>query len=81
MVAVELVIFIVMHLVMLHSIDGHDVAINPAQVTSLHAARPGEPNKLLTDQVACVVGLTNGKFVSVIEHCDVVRRLLEENGR
>jgi hypothetical protein len=44
----------------------------------LQAARPDAPNKFLTDKVACAIGLTNGKFVSVVEGCDVVRRMLVE---
>lgn len=68
---------IVLHLVVLHTVDGHEVAVNPEQVTSLHAAKPDEPNKVLVETVQCVIGFTNGKFVSVSEHCDVVRRLLE----
>jgi hypothetical protein len=33
---------------------------------------------LLTKDVHCVVGLSDGKFVSVIEPCDLVRKLIEE---
>jgi hypothetical protein len=28
--------------------------------------------------VHCVIGLSDGKFVSVIEPCDLVRKLIEE---
>jgi hypothetical protein len=64
-------------LVILHAVDGREVAIAPAQVTSLHAAKEGQPNVLMTDAVHCVVNLTDGKFVSVIETCAEVRDLLE----
>lgn len=72
---------IVLHLVLLHTVDGREVSVNPEQVTSLHANKANEDNKLLTSDVSCVVGLTDGKFVSVAESCEAVRKLLEENGK
>jgi hypothetical protein len=73
---------IVLHLALLHTVDGHEVMVNPEQVTSIQAARPDEPNKFLTEKVACAIGMTNGKFVSVVEDCDTVRKILvEESAR
>jgi hypothetical protein len=69
---------VVLHLVLLHTVDGHEVLVNPEQVTSMQAARPDEPNKFLTEGVNCAIGMTNGKFVSVVEDCDTVRRMLVE---
>jgi hypothetical protein len=68
----------VLQLVVVHTIDGREVSINPKQVTSLHGAVDGKGNKLLTGDVSCVVGLTDGKFISVAENCDAVRKLLED---
>jgi hypothetical protein len=70
-------LLIVLHLIVLHTVDGHEVAINPEQVTSLTAGKPHQDNKLLANNVRCVVGLTDGKFVSVSESCAAVRQLLE----
>ena len=70
-------LLIVLHLILLHTVDGKTVAINPAQVTSLHAGT-GD-NKLIVDDVHCVVMLTDGKFVSAVETCDEVRKLLESD--
>lgn len=64
-------------LIVLHTIDGREISINPAQVTSLHAAKPGEANKQLALGVRCLVNLTDGKFVSVAESCETVRRMLQ----
>ena len=74
---------IAVQLVVLHRVDGGEVDINPSQVTSLHAtaAAVGQRNKLLTHEVRCVVGMTDGKFISVIEPCDVVKKLLEDGRR
>jgi hypothetical protein len=69
-----------LHMVLLHRVGGGEVAVNPAHVTALHATMSsiGQSNKLLTKDVHCVVGLSDGKFVSVIEPCDLVRKLIEE---
>ena len=65
-------------LVVFHTVDGHEVAINPSQVTSVYAAKDYEENKLFVNSVRCVIGLTDGKWVTVAENCDVVKRKLEE---
>lgn len=70
-------IFIVIELVVFHSVDGHEVAINPKQVSSITAARPDVGNEVLVETVKCVIGMTNGKFHSVAETCDEVKRKLE----
>ena len=63
-------------LVVLHRADGYEVSINPHQVTSLRAPI-GVTSKLVSGQTQCIVGLTDGKFVSVVEPCDLVKQLLE----
>lgn len=68
---------IALHLIVLYTVDGHEVFINPQQVTSLHAAKDDEPNKLFTDDVHCLIGLTDGKFITVVANCGTVRQLLE----
>lgn len=71
-------------LLVLHSVDGFEMFINPEQIIILRptteAAR-GTPNTLIAPGHACVIGLTDGKFVSVTEHCDVVRQLIEQATR
>lgn len=74
----EFVFPIAMYLLVLHTVDGREVSVNPKQITSLQAAKSDEPNKVLVETVQCAIGLSNGKFISVIEHCDTVRKLLEE---
>ena len=69
-------LLVALHLIVLHTVDGREVSVNPEQVTTLHATRD-EGNKLVTDEAHCVVMLTDGKFVSVAEACDEVRKLLE----
>jgi hypothetical protein len=70
------------YLIVLHSVDGYEVSINPAQITNLHPTREGRPvpktNEIITPGVRCVVGLTDGKFFSVVEDCRAIRKQLEE---
>jgi hypothetical protein len=70
---------VALHLIVLHSVDGREISVNPQLVTSLHAAKGA--NKLLVGEARCVVSLADGKFVSVIETCDVVRQLIEGRDR
>jgi uncharacterized protein YlzI (FlbEa/FlbD family) len=64
--------------VTLQTLDGRDAVINSEQVASMLSAQDGEGNKLLAAGVHCMINLTNGKFVSVHDDCDVVLRKLEE---
>lgn len=70
-----LLVLVALHLILLHSLDGGTVVVNSDQVTSLRTARPNQ--KLTHSATQCVVGLTDGKFVSVKESCDTVRQMLE----
>lgn len=65
-------------LVLLHGAGGHEVLVNPQQVTSLHASIPHKPSEYFTDGVRCMIRLTDGKFVTVIESCEAVKHQLEE---
>jgi len=66
---------VALSLIILHRADGGEVIINPAQVTSLRATA-GSLGRL-APHGHCLVGLTDGKFVAVIEPCGDVKRLLE----
>jgi hypothetical protein len=61
-------------LVVLHTVDGREVGVNPPQVTSL---RPAAEGKHFTRQAQCMISLSDGKFVAVVETCAAVRRKLE----
>jgi uncharacterized protein YlzI (FlbEa/FlbD family) len=66
-------------LVVLHRLDGGEVSVNPAQITSMHEAMAPGHSKLFTPQSHCVIGLSDGKWLSVMERCETVRRLLVED--
>jgi hypothetical protein len=70
-------------LVVLHNAEGGEIFINPTQIAVLHPTREssgkaGSKNTLVVGGVNCVVSLSNGKFFSVIEPCDVVRKMMED---
>jgi hypothetical protein len=64
-------------LILLHSVDKHEVLINPAQVASLRSRAENKPTKLLTEKAECQINLTDGRYVTVIENCQTVRELIE----
>jgi uncharacterized protein YlzI (FlbEa/FlbD family) len=68
-----------LQLIVLHRVDGGEVEVNPAHVTSLHATSEaaGKQNKLFVGHVHCVIWLTDGRQLSVLESCAEVRRKLE----
>lgn len=69
-------------LIVLHRIDGGEVLVNPSQIVSLHTpAPPAGKAKLFTGEAHCALGLADGKWLSVTETCEAVRRLLEQSGR
>ena len=69
-------LIVTVQLVILHVPDGHEVAVNPAHISTLREA--GHSPRLLALGIHCVVGLTSAKFIAVTESCrDVQRRLLE----
>ena len=73
------VLLVAAKLIVLHTVDGREVTIAPDQVTQLTASKDGTPNKMLVEAGKCVIGLTDGRFVTVAERCSAVRQLLENN--
>lgn len=66
-------------LVLLHGPNGHEILLNPAAVTSTHAAIEGKKNEYVTEDVRCVINTSDGKFVSVIESCETVQQLFRQS--
>lgn len=66
-------------MILLHRADGGEVAVAPAHVTGLHSKAPmPNTNKLSHPEGRCVLWLADGRLLSVIETCDVVKKLLGE---
>lgn len=66
--------------IILHGPDRHEIRVNPRQVTALHSPRPGakKGDKLYDESINCLVNMTDGKHVAVIETCVHVEHLLHE---
>jgi len=60
--------------------DGAKVHINPAFITKLYPtseAAKGSANQLIVKGAKCVITMSDGKFLSVIEPCDWVLNIIE----
>jgi len=72
----------VLSLVILHRVDGGEVAVSPSHITSMHDKSPGAArDKLITGEARCVVWLDDGKLLSVLESCQTVKQLMNESAR
>ena len=72
------VVLVAVQLVTLYGLDGRAIIINPAQVTQIREARDeGDTGKAFTDEVHCIIRLTDASYVTVAEACDRVRELIE----
>jgi len=75
------VLIAAMSLVILHRVDGGEVAVSPSHITSMHSRAPANPqNKLVTGEARCIVWLADGKLLSVLEPCETVKRLMDTVG-
>lgn len=63
--------------ILLRDPEGREVRVSPGQITSLRSGVPGKPNSLAVPGARCMVGLTDGKFVSVIETCAQIQTMME----
>lgn len=69
-------------LLVLHMVDGRELIIAPAQITTMHEARSDDdPRRDLTKGIRCAIMLTDGKYVSVVEECHDIKQRIEEMGR
>lgn len=74
------VMFAAVEFVVVQTLDGRHVHINPSQVTNVsESSETRSPeDKLMSDKVHCVILLTNGTKVSIAETCDSVKKRLEQ---
>ena len=70
---------VTLHLVVLHNGDGRTIIINPQAVTSMREARPDDdPDRMFAKRLACMISLSDGKFVAVIETCETARHMIDD---
>lgn len=68
---------IMLVMIILHSATGTPIDLNTQTITNLRNPEPGN-DKLFTPGVKCQVNMTDGKFVTVTETCDEVRRKMKQ---
>jgi uncharacterized protein YlzI (FlbEa/FlbD family) len=71
------VVLMTLELIALTKLDGRMAYVNPEQVVQLIETREaiGEENELFTNEVFCIVKLTDSTYVTVRETCDQIREL------
>ena len=65
-------------IIVLHGLAGEEIDINAPSITSMRAAPSSKSNKHFTEGVRCMVSTSDGKYVTVTETCDEVRRAIEQ---
>jgi hypothetical protein len=75
---------IAFNFIVLTDLEGKEVALSVSQIVSITRGKDGEANKLLTDKAKCIIGLTDGKFLTTATECDDVLRMIvnsEDKGK
>lgn len=63
-------------LLLLQAMDGHQIHVNKDAIVTI--SEPRKIGRMGTDKFNCVIGLTSGKYVTVVETCDSVRKRMKE---
>lgn len=70
---------VVLHMIVLHTVDGREIDVNAAQITHMREAHDDNADdKYFTKGVRCMLNLADSKYVTVAETCEAVRKLIEE---
>ena len=62
-------------MVILHSATGVEIDVNTATITNMRSPEPG--HKHFTPDVRCLINMSDGKFITVKETCEEVRRVMD----
>lgn len=65
-----------MVLIILHTLSGAEIAINPKLIVSMRASVPDKVNERIAPSANCLINMTDGKFITVVESCNKVRELM-----
>jgi len=61
-------------ILILHSATGVEIIVNDQLITNMRNPEPGK--KLFNDSVKCQINMSDGKFVTVKETCEEVKKLI-----
>jgi len=71
-------IAVVLRIIVVHSPGGGEIDINPNGIVSMRSEyRKGE-DRMFTENTNCMINTSDGRFISVVESCAEVRKLIEE---
>ena len=68
---------IAVHLILLHAPDGQGIELNPREISSIREPRDTEGQHWQKD-VRCILSMTNGKFIAVVEDCKTIVEMVEK---
>jgi hypothetical protein len=66
----------------LHNVDGDEVVINVDHIVALvpsSQSKGKDNNTLMATGVNCIIALSDGKRISVVEHCSTVRQSIQQH--
>jgi hypothetical protein len=63
-------------MIVLHSATGAVIDVNTETITHLRNPEPSSP--AFTPGVKCMINMTDGKFVTVVESCREVRSIMND---
>lgn len=73
-----LIIAASIQLLILHAPNGNEISVNPDEIVSLRGKFEESGDKHFIKEVQCLINTADGKFITVVEHCDEIRRKIEE---
>jgi hypothetical protein len=75
-----MVLRIAVILIILHAPNGDEININPDNIASMRDRAPqhDSDDSLMVKGVECMISTSDGKNISVVEHCEKVRELIKE---
>jgi hypothetical protein len=67
-------------LIVLHAPDGHEIFINPVEITMLHQKLEAGHGRF-PEKASCMVNTTDGKFIAIVEDCLTVLKSIDDARR
>jgi hypothetical protein len=64
-------------IITLHSGTGVPIEINPHEITSMRNPEPTAPSPSFSKELHCMINMSDGKYVTVKETCDQVKKMIE----
>jgi hypothetical protein len=60
-----------------------EILVNADEITMLRPSQEatGKTNEIMTSGVRCIIGLNNGKYISVVESCGMVREAINASAK